>query len=155
MSLSKLLNFELIIEYFQLWFLYEIDFKYRITWNYDKEFKLGFTKCKFRKLIRFVFLSLDVWISYQLTQNLNGGLSGRSKSKFHKLIFLVTFKNIHAKNALWTRSMEYKGEGIDPACPTIWLYMLCRRYSICIRNIHGIGYCIRGNCTSDKYFLFK
>ena len=40
--------------------------------------------------------------------------------------------------------------------PARWLYMPCRRYSICIRNIQiRIGYCIRGNCTSDKYFLFK
>ena len=30
--------------------------------------------------------------------------------------------------AVWrSRSMEYKGDGIDPARPTIWLYMLCRR----------------------------
>ena len=40
--------------------------------------------------------------------------------------------------------------------PARWLYMPCRRYSFCIRNIQiRIGYCIRGNCTSDKYFLFK
>ena len=26
-----------------------------------------------------------------------------------------------------SRSMKYKGDGIDPALPTIWLYMICRR----------------------------
>ena len=31
--------------------------------------------------------------------------------------------------------MIYKGDGIDSARPTISLFMLCRRYSIIIRNI--------------------
>ena len=31
--------------------------------------------------------------------------------------------------------MELKGDTTDPARPTIWLNMLCRRYSIFIRNI--------------------
>ena len=53
--------------------------------------------------------------------------------------------------------MKCKGDTTDAARPTILLYMLCscRRYSICIRYIFRIGYFIRGNCTSDKYFLYK
>ena len=31
--------------------------------------------------------------------------------------------------------MKYKGDTTDAARPTIWLYMLCRRYFIWIRNI--------------------
>ena len=34
-----------------------------------------------------------------------------------------------------TQTKKYKGEVIDQGCPTIWLYMLCRRYFIWIRNI--------------------
>ena len=33
------------------------------------------------------------------------------------------------------RRMKKKGDTADAARPTLWLYMLCRRYSICIRNI--------------------
>ena len=44
-----------------------------------------------------------------------------------------------------SRSMEKKGDTNDAACPTIWLYMLCRRYSIWIRNI----------CLMYKYRVYN
>jgi len=34
-----------------------------------------------------------------------------------------------------SRGITYNGEEIDPAHPIIWLYMLCRRFLIWIRNI--------------------
>ena len=40
------------------------------------------------------------------------------------------------------------GRTTDAARPIIWLYMLCRRYSICIRNIQYMLLYI----VSDKYF---
>ena len=33
------------------------------------------------------------------------------------------------------RNMEYKGDTNDADLPTIWLYLLCRRYSICLYGI--------------------
>ena len=44
------------------------------------------------------------------------------------------------------RSMKYKGEGIDPARPTILFYMLCRRYFIWIRNI-----CLMYKCRKHVF----
>ena len=46
---------------------------------------------------------------------------------------------------LGARSMEWKGYTIDAARPTIWLYMLCRRYSDWIRNI----------CLMYKYHVYN
>ena len=33
-------------------------------------------------------------------------------------------------NESYSRSLKCKGEGINPARPTIWLHMLCRQYTV-------------------------
>ena len=51
-----------------------------------------------------------------------------------------------------SRSIKQKGDITDAARPTIWLYMLCRRYFIRIRNMCTI---IAYTITYSEYFLYK
>ena len=75
---------------------------------------------------------------------------GRYLTLYHKNSSYLVNPPPSPSSLLALRSMEYNGERIDPARPTIWYNMLSRRYFIslltawCTNRVHvfRIGYCI-------------